>query len=60
MVSSVKYLLIADNLLYFALGPIVYRLGHSLLKAGSAVRFCVGSQKRVFKKTELLQSFSLL
>ncbi|KKW01675.1 MAG: hypothetical protein UY36_C0018G0007, partial [Parcubacteria group bacterium GW2011_GWA1_49_11] len=24
-------------------GPIVYRLGHSLLKAGSGVRFSVGS-----------------
>ena len=27
-------------------GPIVYRLGHSLLKAGSGVRFSVGSPSR--------------
>ena len=29
----------------FISGPIVYRLGHILLKDGSAVRFRVGSQR---------------
>lgn len=44
---------------YFSVGPIVYRLGHSLLKARSRVRFPVGSLS-ILKVKNLKKSYGYL